>query len=205
MDNVTECKIIAMAKKMASKYRASPALKDDLVQEGIMACLKNYSKYDPEKYNNKPEKYFYFKAKFAMYEYYKRGQRLITPPTLNQQRKLKSLAGKGSLEELKALTGSIMVAYDFSDESCVLTASDDQARDYEIKQRGEFIFNIPSDTLTEMELKVLSMRYMSGEDEVISYREVAKLLTEGGNPISHEYVKQYEDSAIKRLRSALAD
>lgn len=203
MDNVTERKIINMVNKMASKYRASTALKDDLVQEGIMACLKNYSKYDPDKYNNKPEKYFYYKAKFAMYEYYKRGQKLITPPTLNQQRKLKDQVGKGSLEELKALTGAIMVSYDFSDESCMLVSSDDQARDYELKQRGEFIFNLHSDTLTEMELKVLSMRYMSGEDEVISYRGVAKLLTEGGNPISHEYVKQYEDSAIKKLQEAL--
>ena len=160
-----------LCKNLSTNYRVSNSHKQDIYQEGVLACLEALKDYDPDAYE-KPEMYFFFPARRAMSNYYNRGMKLITPPHKSSEARKSILLGETTLKQEEALRGAIFTSH----EDCDLLDDTDTEGDYTNKDFLNYLYNLVDEVLTDEELQVIKLRYLSGTEDVLSYRTIAKMM-----------------------------
>tara|TARA_R110000737_G_scaffold248899_1_gene258869 strand:- start:147 stop:695 length:549 start_codon:yes stop_codon:yes gene_type:complete len=178
MNNVLATICMNICTNIAGTYN-SPSMHDDMVQEGMLACLEKSTKYNEEMYQQ-PEAYFYFVAKGAISRYYTHGSKVITPAKTRSR-----------TEDLNQAFSST----EGDDIIDLLADPKNHAQEYADADERSKLMGYISDRLSPSQLDVIYMRYYSKAGEVRTCEEVGGILG-----VSASSVSRIETAAVKELQ-----
>ena len=186
-------KIYNLCTMMAKGYY-NVRMYDDLLQEGLVACYEAMEGYNPDKYSN-DEQYFWFAAKRGMSDYYQRRSKLVVPPK----------GYKGATTDTPTLSSmrASLLAYVDADDchgDDELSVGDTQRTDYEDDDNNQWTILKFFSSLTLRERQVINYRYFTDPIRVMSFKDVGDKLEP---PLSATTVSNIEKIVMMRFRSTI--
>lgn len=183
--------IMKMCDKLSYKYKTAQ-MRQDLVQEGILACLEVLAVED----NPHPAK-LYRAADKAMWDYLNFSGLPVTMPITRASRS--AMKGEelddtqtysdGGVEALREAVASTTVEYDDASMSV-----NDHAADYEKMEYEAYVSSKIVTNLSGVDLEIIKLRYYQD----LTQEEVGELLG-----LSKQAVSKRENAALERLKHKL--
>lgn len=188
---MTEKEIAGMCKRLAYKYN-SETHRDDMMQEGILACYEILAE-EPDAHPAK----LYREAKRRMHDYLNLDTQPVAIPAHNISRRLvrdleDTMSGNMGEEGLAWLK-LVLEAEDRPYDDTYGLSERDHTEDFEEKEYAAYIRGVVLKTLNTTELLVIRMRYY----EDMTQDEVGYALS-----YSKMWVSRQERTALKKLKDA---
>ena len=190
--SLSDAEIEKMCRNLSYKL-ASPYNREDLQQEGLLAC---YELLAQDKLTHPAE--LYRDAKRRMHNYTNLADLPVTLPVSTDVRDI-LLNGKANkinrysdknIENIKLLLSEVHVEY----EEGMIASDDDHVKDYEDTEYADHVTGLALSTLTRSEWHVIKLKYYEG----MTQEDISE-----GLSMSQQAVSLHEKSALYKLKGKL--